>query len=624
MRLPLALLLLSLITHSGWGQSNEEADSLLFFEHDPAVITGTRIEVARSNVPLTVSTVSGAVLRGSGETNVLPVVSRRVPGVFVTERGVMGYGIAGGAAGRITIRGVGGSPGDGTPNTNVLVMVDGHPQFMGIFGHPFPDAYASSDAARVEVVRGPASILYGTAAMGGVINIITNRSSHDGIDASASAAYGSFQTQHYGGAASLRRSGREAVLSVNHDRTNGHRDALDDFALTNAYLKVGTPLSSHWRVTADGRMTRFHTEDPGPSHAPNDSVAQDADVLRGRVAVSLENRHERVQGAVKAFYNFGEHEIFDGFRSEDFNGGIVAYEAFRVAPGLVTTVGLDWKRYGGSSRNVLGGADFGDHAVSELGGYGFVQYAPLADLMLSGGARVERHSLFGEEIVPQIGAAYHLAAGTSIKASVAQGFRSPTILELYLFPPANPDLEPERMWNYEVGLSYGSDRMSAELVGFISEGSNLIEVRMSPLGGPLRRNVGAFTNRGIELQAAFVLTRALQISGNLSYLDKSTPIAGAPDWHGFADLTYASGPLAAGFEVEWVSGLLNGGTLPGPGGGIVVVEDYVLANARASYRPIEHLELFARLENLLDTEYQINAGYPMPGMTIMTGLRIRT
>src|SRR5690606_20169647 len=116
--------------------------------------------------------------------------------------------------------------------------------------------------------------------------------------------------------------------------------------------------------------------DPGPSYAPNDSVAQDADVLRGRVAVSIENRHERVQGALKAFYNKGDHEIFDGFRSEDFNGGVVAYQALRLAPGLVTTLGVDWKRYGGSSRNVLGGADFGDHAVSELAGYGFVQYAP--------------------------------------------------------------------------------------------------------------------------------------------------------------------------------------------------------------------------------------------------------
>jgi outer membrane receptor for ferrienterochelin and colicin len=53
------------------------------------------------------------------------------------------------------------------------MLIDGHPQFMGIMGHPLPDSYVASDAERVEVIRGPASILYGTNAMGGVINIIT-------------------------------------------------------------------------------------------------------------------------------------------------------------------------------------------------------------------------------------------------------------------------------------------------------------------------------------------------------------------------------------------------------------------------------------------------------------------
>ncbi|MCK7460836.1 MAG: TonB-dependent receptor plug domain-containing protein [Sphingobacterium sp.] len=87
-----------------------------------------------------------------------------------------GFGVADGAAGKISIRGIGGSP-----NTQVLVLIDGHPQYMGLFGHPLPDAYVASDAEKVEVVRGPASILYGTNAMGGVVNIITRQQSQDGL-----------------------------------------------------------------------------------------------------------------------------------------------------------------------------------------------------------------------------------------------------------------------------------------------------------------------------------------------------------------------------------------------------------------------------------------------------------
>lgn len=623
--LALALLTSLLATRSVAEPSSLEADSLLTLELDPIVVTGTRVEVARSNVPLTVTTVSGETIRRSGEANVLPVLSRHVPGLFVTERGVMGYGISGGSAGRITIRGVGGSPGVGTPNTNILVMVDGHPQFMGIFGHPFPDAYVTSDAERVEVIRGPASILYGTGAMGGVINVITTRLREDGVRASASAAYGSYATQHYSGSAGIRRNGSEGFVSINHDRTNGHRDALDHFNLTNLYLKGSTPVSAHWSVTADGRLTKFHTEDPGPASAPNDSVAQDADVLRARVAVALDNRHGRSEGSVRAYLNYGDHEIFDGFESEDFNGGLVAYQAFRVTPGLVTTVGVDAKRYGGKSRNVLGGVSFGDHSVTEVGGYGFIQYVPVSRLVLSGGARIESNSEFGSELAPQIGAALQVATGVTLRTSIAKGYRSPTILELYLFPPANPDLEPERMWNYEASARYAQGRLQAELVGFVSKGSNLIEVRGAPQGGPLgplRRNVGEFTNKGIEFQLGLEILPSLLTSGNVSYLHSDAHIVGAPEWMGFVDVTYARSPVSVGLEVQLVRDLVTN-IQPDPPGPAAVTADFTLVNVRASYRPVEYAEVFVRLENLLDESYEINFGYPMPGTTFMTGVRLR-
>ncbi len=146
-------------------------------ESEMVVVTGTRVEVARKNVPLTISVISEDEIRQSSETALLPVLSERVPGVFVTERGVTGFGVADGAAGNITVRGVGGSP-----NTQVLVLIDGSPQFMGIFGHPLPDAYVASDVERIEVIRGPASILYGTSAMGGVVNIITKKQKNRWFD----------------------------------------------------------------------------------------------------------------------------------------------------------------------------------------------------------------------------------------------------------------------------------------------------------------------------------------------------------------------------------------------------------------------------------------------------------
>ena len=218
-----------------------------------------------------------------------------------------------------------------------------------------------------------------------------------------------------------------------------------------------------------------------------------------------------------------------------------------------------------------------------------------------------------------------MATGVTLKTSIAKGYRSPTILELYLFPPANPDLEPERMWNYEASVQYAQGRLRAELVGFVSQGSNLIEVRGGPQGGPLgplRRNVGEFTNKG-EFQLGLEILPSLLASGNVSYLNSSTHIVGAPEWMGYIDLTYARGPMSAGVEVQIVRDLVTN-VQPDPAGPAAVTEaDFTLVNIRASFRPVEYAEVFVRLENLLDESYEINFGYPMPGMTFMTGLRLR-
>ncbi len=95
------------------------------------VVTGSKVEISRRNIPLSISVINKKEIERSAETNILPLLSENVPGLFVTQRGVTGFGVAGGAAGKISIRGIGGSP-----NTQVLLLIDGHPQYMGIIGQP--------------------------------------------------------------------------------------------------------------------------------------------------------------------------------------------------------------------------------------------------------------------------------------------------------------------------------------------------------------------------------------------------------------------------------------------------------------------------------------------------------
>ena len=149
------------------------------------VVTGTRVPVPRDVIPVPITVVHRSTIEQDEATALLPVLMQQVPGLFVTSRGVAGYGVSGGSAGGINMRGFSGGSGQ------VLILIDGHPQYAPVYGHHVADAYIASDAERVEVSRGAASILYGSNAMGGAINIITRQATEDGNALSARLMGGS-------------------------------------------------------------------------------------------------------------------------------------------------------------------------------------------------------------------------------------------------------------------------------------------------------------------------------------------------------------------------------------------------------------------------------------------------
>lgn len=122
---------------------------------DEVVVTGTRNETDAAQLSATVSVIDRKQIEQANTPSLLPILTEQVPGLFVSSRGIMGYGVSGGAAGEINLRGISGSSG------RLMVLIDGHPQYMGLMGHPIADAYQSLMAEKVEVLRGPASVLYG-------------------------------------------------------------------------------------------------------------------------------------------------------------------------------------------------------------------------------------------------------------------------------------------------------------------------------------------------------------------------------------------------------------------------------------------------------------------------------
>ena len=166
--------LLALALCGGATSVAAQIDTTHIHKLDEVVVTGARYESDVRHLPMTVSVVSRNQLENNSSSSVLPVLTEQVPGMFVTSRGIMGYGVSGGAAGGMNLRGLGGG------SARLMVLVDGHPQYMGLMGHPIADSYQSMMTERVEVLRGPASVIYGSNAMGGVVNIVTRQMREDG------------------------------------------------------------------------------------------------------------------------------------------------------------------------------------------------------------------------------------------------------------------------------------------------------------------------------------------------------------------------------------------------------------------------------------------------------------
>lgn len=570
-------------------------------------------------LPLDVKIVGSRTLEQSTETNLLPVLQNHIPGMFVTERGLAGYGVSGGAAGTVNIRGVGGG-------NKVLFLIDGQPQWAGVFGHSLPDTYVTNDIQRVEVVSGPSSLLYGSGAMGGSVNLITKRATQNGFNGSLRAMAGSYGTMKYGVKAGYKNGACRTFIAASYESTDGNREGMD-YWLSNQFASISYELSKHWEAGANIMLTETKADNPGSVE-----LAQPLDMwarqFRTTASVFVKNNYDIASGGVQAYYNWGKHKIDDGvsnglprsylFNSKDFNMGVTAYQTVKPWEDNNLSAGIDFKHWGGEAWN--GDKASGkkspivDKHVNEVAVYMMMQQALWNDrLSLNAGARLEHSSQFGNEWVPQAGFIFRPLSSIRAKFNYGKGFRSPNIRELYMYAPRNPELQPERMDNFEMELRQWmlGGKLNIGLALYYINGDNLIQtVRID--GAPKNMNVGSFINKGFELDATYNLNPDWTFTTNYAYLHTDTRIIAAPKNKLFAEVSYTPGNWQFSVDVLSVWEMYTEKT----------TENYALLNARAAYRfPFaKPLTLFVKGENLTATKYQINYGFPMPRATVMGGL----
>lgn len=612
----LALLVASALGPCAEASATERGDTTHMLNE--LVVTGTNDVVPQKLLPYTVSVVNNRQLEATGQTQVLSAISGMVPSLFVSQRSIFGFGVSNGGAGHIKLRGVGGDRASA-----VLMMVDGQPQFAGIYSHQIADFYDKEYVDRVEVLRGPGSVLYGSNAMAGAINVITKNAA-DGVHTTLQSQYGSYNTWLSSITNTVRYGRFSSLVSLSYDRTDGNVKNFD-FKQADGYAKVGYDFSDKWKAYVDYTLMNFRGNDPiyPKLSNPESTDIYHQNITRGEAAATVTNNYGNVSGSARICYNYGNHFVDDPrhFHSTDDRLGVILYENFSPWKGASATVGFDFDTYSGRIP-VSGGNNHTEGSMTTISRKTIVEYSPYVTLSqkflnellnLSAGVRMANSDKFDTQWIPQFGFSVNPGLDWTVKGNLAMGYRNPSFRELYLYRMANPDLQPEKMMNYEISVGKSFTRyFTAEITGYYSKGDNMIQVVDQK-----NRNTGRFINKGIEVSAHSHPVDNLWLTATYSYLHTSLHnLVGAPRNQYYLGVEWKPWKfLNVGADIKGVGGLYVADNYKH--------QNYALLNLKVTWDICRYVSIFTRLENITDANYTINRGYEMPGFTAMGGFKVR-
>jgi len=581
-----------------WGSTTYglAADAL-----DPVVVTATRTAKPASQASASVVTITADEIAKRGATR-LEEVLRDAVGVQVVSNGPAG------AVATPSIRGATGS--------QVLVLLDGvrlNSAQTGQFNLselPVP----LSEIERIEVLRGPASALYGTNALGGVIQIFTRTPQKQPLT-QLSWSEGRFNTRDVGFSTAARRGLGRYRLSASRERSDGYRDN-SDLEQTIIEGMLGFDLPGGFDLQAMASYLDKETGVPGSIDWPSPEARQtDRNTLAsltltgplGPLAVTLRGHYDRRRNTYQdpgAFTPVDDRHLLETLGGE-------AQGEYRQ----------------GSHAVLFGGDFFRDDLDSTSSGNPdqerwslFAQYeldaTSWATLLL--GARYDVHSDFSNEWSPRAALMLTPAEGTRLRFSASRAFRAPTLNDRFWpdtgWTRGNPDLEPEIAWEFEAAIEQEmGEKAEVTLAAFRREVRDLIEWTADEAGVWSPDNVTRARIWGIEAGASYQAHRLLRAGANYAYLHPKDRDTGdylenkvRHQTHLFVDI----GPIVQS-HLRIDGRHLHYYSQPSRRHNSYIVLDAALS------RPFvlgDGWELEGKItaKNLLDKDYESTPGYPMP------------
>jgi iron complex outermembrane receptor protein len=578
---------------------------------DEVVVTAERVRHPVRDVAASVSVVSAADLdRTLARTATSALAS--LPGVFVQKTGPFGRT-------DIDIRGT------GDQGCRVQVLVDGRPEKMPIFGCTVTHTLPLNNVERIEVVRGPLSVLYGSDAMAGVVNIVTRRAEKP-LELGARVDYGSFNTRHVVASAGMKQGGFNVLLSADKAMSKGHLPN-SQYNGNDVSLRAGYDFAPAFQLDFTGKYFTGVKHEPKRSTDPDTVVATGWNQYdRGGLDLTGTLGSETFGGFAKLYRTFGEHvfDPTDGWHSTDFTNGVILHGHRRFGFGNLVQAGVEGSGLSGTWIQ----SDTLAPTWTRLQAGVFAQdEQTLGPVTANAGLRLEHDNIGGPALCPKVGVVGRISTGTTARASVNRGFRYAPLSYTSVFTPKNESLKPEVSWNYEVGLNQQVlAGLNADVAGFILKGENLVETAFIPGRVPpvQFRNKGSFTFKGIE--AALQLRRGPwrgSVAYTLTDFGANTRARAGSKLNVAAGATVKNVDLDVTFQhvARYYAADSSRSEIPA----------YMTVDFRAGYRLLSWLDLFASVENLLDRQYDTFADLPgtqaglyrMPGRALTMGLKLR-
>ncbi len=593
-------------------------------DDDKMIIIGSRTPIARKEVTAAVSVLTDEDLQALGIVLVADAL-RAVPGAAVNRSGPAG------ALTQVRLR--------GSEANHVLVLIDGIEA-----SNPFTGAFSfntmpSSGISRVEVLRGEQSALWGSDAIGGVINFVTTPAKTKNT-AGSFAEYGSFESFRTGANGQMQLGKARLFGNASYGTSDGYdvsgtggdRDGYDNFSALTGF---DAPLGARVALKTRSRYTRSKSE----FDADTDFDGRLDDVLRllrqnqfdALAELTAQSHNGHVNHALKSTYtttqDVDDNSRANGFRTQlsyqinaDWDTGKTAHHFTILGEGEREIYKNDGGRgaFQNQKRRNTGYALAAD--------YRLVSH----DLVLNASARRDTHSLFANANTWRVGAAYaFVPLGGRLRASVGQGIKNPGFFELFGFFPGffvgNPELETEKSTGFELGWDQDIGPAKLSLSGYSSRLMNEIFTDFGAFPATARNRVGKSRRRGLEIEGSWPVSGALTLDGSLTLQHTSQSNVREirrPKFLASTSIHWQPANQPFGISL----GADHNGKMTDTDFGsfsTITLNAYTLVHGTAHYDIGEHIQLYLRGDNLLDEAYSEVFGFAGQGRGIYGGIRAK-